>query len=194
MCVHRLRPGQPGSHKLTGFANDHRARHMANVVKIVSSRLEYWAIRFKTQGVLKDTDEKNLIAGMNQQLQLTPRIPIEIATQLGSCVQGASFLKNTTKAMLNDMIDSKIAHVEKPETVVGRVKIKMRTIEFYQSRKCWASYASDEPDDMKIFRMAFTMAAVGMHPKTVDEITFAEAASLALQEPEERSPQLPILP
>ena len=123
--------------RTTGLAQDHRARHMPDIITIVSSRLEYWAIRFKTQGVLKDTDEKNLIAGMNQQLQFTPRIPIEIATQLGSCLQDASFLKDTTRAMLTDMIDSRVAHVETTGTVV---KIKMRTIEFYPSNKGWARF------------------------------------------------------
>ena len=75
---------------LTGFANDHRARHMADVIKIVPNRLEYWASRFQTNGGLTDTDDKNLGDGMVQQLQFIPRIPIETATQLGSFLQGST--------------------------------------------------------------------------------------------------------
>ena len=147
---------------------------MSDLLKHISSRLEYWAIRCKTQGGLTDTDENNLIRAMDNYLQFTPRIPMSIATQLGSCLQGASFLKHTTRAKLNDMIDSKVAHVETVGTI-ATVRTKVRTIEFYQSHKCWARYASDEPDDCKLFCMAAKMAAIGIRQKSADEITFAEA-------------------
>ena len=51
--------GSPGSPMLTGFAHDHRARHMADVIKIVPNRLEYWASRFQTYGGLTDTDDNS---------------------------------------------------------------------------------------------------------------------------------------
>ena len=80
--------GSPGSPMLTGFAHDHRARHMADVIKIVPNRLEYWASRFQTNGGLTDTDDKNLGDGMVQQLQFIPRIPIELQLDWAAFYRG----------------------------------------------------------------------------------------------------------
>ena len=50
----RARTGPPGSHKLTGFANDHRARRIKDVIKIVSqSRFVAWL----------DTDAATAVTG-----------------------------------------------------------------------------------------------------------------------------------
>ena len=121
---------------------------MANLLKVVSTRLEYWAGRYQTVGRLTEADEKNLLEGMVSDLQFISGISLENAIQLHGCLQKATFLNDQTKAMLYDMIDSRVAHTEIDETVV---RIKVRTIEFYQSHKCWAIYASNDPDDYKLF-------------------------------------------
>ena len=93
----------------------------------------------------------------------------------------ATFLSDPTKAMIGDLIHSKLGNGMHLESELSSgPKWKFRAVENYQSQKCWDVYGSTQDEWVKLHCMAQQLAGLGITPKHADETTFGIAASLAL--------------
>ena len=134
--------------------------------------LEYFRTLAKRRGNFTVADESELKQVLVSQLGLISKIDFDTASEISIMLDGAEFLSEPTRALIDDMIHAKLGH---------SMPSKFRAIEDYQSAACWEVYESNMDDAANIHRIAIAMqmACLGITMER-EETTFCEAAMVAL--------------
>ena len=125
--------GTPGSPRHTGLVKAHQARQPCRVFwNIVRTRLEYFGNRASTSGKSTaeiETELKNILV---KQLGSISKIDFDTAASISVMLKEATFLSDPTKAMIGDLIHSKLGNSMPLECEASSgPKMKFRAVENY---------------------------------------------------------------
>ena len=139
---------------------------MDTLTKTVSKRLEYY--RVKSTRKFTEEDEHKLTSGLVRNFEYIAKIDFETAAAITDMIQGTELLKEPAKAMLSNIIDSKVVH--------SAAQIKRQIIATPPSARDRNAYRHSNADDNMLQLRERNIEAVA---RDMDAISSAEADIVA---------------